>query len=492
MLLCINLVTFLLFFTEMTSIHPLEEILHPKSIAVTGSSPHPASWGYNYTRFLLDYGFKGEIYPVNPKYHKILGLKAYPSLGEVPGPVDYVISCVPAGQVLQMLDEASGKGVKGIHLFTARFSETGRPGGAELEQEILKCARKLGIRLIGPNGMGVYYPRHGMAFGADLPKESGPVALASQSGGGAVEIVRLASIRGICFSKAITYGNAIDFNECDYLDYFFQDAETKIIMLYIEGVRDGRRFFNTLRKITPTKPVIITKGGRGESGRRAARSHTASLTSSTRVWQAAVAQAGALSAANFEEMADLATTFYFLPPIPGPRVGITGGGGGAGVLAADQCEEAGLDVIPLPDDIRQELKSRGVPTWDWIGNPTDMSIREDDKFGIGDMLKLMAENPNFDLLITMTGAPLRRGQSAISAKEHVEQFKLNGENRKALLAVVAERGVGIDDYDNLSWRLTAEVRTELIAAGIPFYPSIGRAARAARKVIDYYRKMENL
>lgn len=475
----------------MASIHPLEEILHPKSIAITGASANPASWGYNYTRFLIDYGFKGEIYPVNPKYQKILGLKVYPSLGEVPGPVDYVISCVPAGKVLEMLEEAAVKGVKGVHLFTARFSETGRPGGAELEQEILERARKLGIRIIGPNAMGVYYPRHGMAFGPDLPKESGSVALASQSGGGAVDIARLASIRGIRFSKAITYGNAIDFNECDYLDYFFQDPETKIIMFYIEGVRDGRRFFDTLRRITSTKPVIITKGGRGESGRRAAKSHTASLTSSPRVWQAAVAQAGALSADNFEEMVDLATTFYFLPPIPGPRVGITGGGGGSGVLAADQCEEAGLEVIPLPDEIREELKRRKVPTWDWISNPTDMSIREDDKFGIGDMLKIMAGNPNFDLLITMTGAPWRRGQAAVSAKTHVEQFILNGDNRKPLLAVIAERGVGIDDYDNPSWRLTAEVRTELIAAGIPIYPSIERAARAASKVIDYYRKRES-
>jgi acyl-CoA synthetase (NDP forming) len=246
-----------------------------------------------------------------------------------------------------------------------------------------------------------------------------------------------------------------------------------------------------LRKITPTKPVIITKGGRGGSGRRAAKSHTASLTSSTKVWQAAVAQAGALSAANFEEMVDLATTFYFLPPIPGPRVGITGGGGGSGVLAADQCEEAGLEVISLPDEIRQELKRREVPTWDWIGNPTDMSIREDDKFDVGDMLKIMAGNPNFDLLITLTGGPIRRGQAARSAKTHVEQFILTGDNRKALLAVVAELGVGIDNYDNPNWRLTAEVRTELIAAGIPIYPSIGRAANAASKVIDYYRKFSN-
>ncbi len=198
------------------STHILEEILHPQSIAVVGASP--SGRGVGFTSPLLEYGFKGKIYPVNPKYSEILGLKTYPSLREIPGSVDYVISAVPASAILNMLEDCSQKGVKCVHLFTGRLSETGRPEPAKLEQEILKQARRLGIRLIGPNCMGVYYPREGISFVTGLPREPGPVGLASQTGGGSVYLIHIASLRNIRFSKVISYGNALDLNESDYLD----------------------------------------------------------------------------------------------------------------------------------------------------------------------------------------------------------------------------------------------------------------------------------
>ncbi len=385
------------------STHPLEEIFHPQSIAVVGASDNPSTQGYNFTYHLRDYGYQGKIYPVNPRYTEILGIKAYPSIREIPGPVDYVISAVPASAVLDMLDDCAQKGVKAVHLFTGRFGETGRPESAELEQEILEKVRKSGIRLIGPNCLGLYYPREGISFGYDFPKEPGSVGLAAQSGGGALNFVYLGMLRGIRFSKVISYGNALDLNECDYLDYFSQDPETKIILMYIEGVRDGKRFFNSLSRAAATKPVIILKGGRGQAGMRATASHTAALAGSMKIWENLIAQAGAISAQDFDEMADLAVSFYFLPPIQGPRVGVVGGGGGPSVLAADQCEEAGLDVIPLPADIREELKSKGIAIWDWIGNPSDSSIVGDAIFSSGDMLRMMDRNENFDILIGIMG-----------------------------------------------------------------------------------------
>ena len=262
------------------STHPLEEILHPKSIAVAGASDNPDAQGYSFTCHLLDYGYRGKIYPVNPRHSEILGIKAYSRIRDIPGPVDYVISAVPASAVLDMLDDCAQKGVKCVHLFTARFSETGRQEAAALEQEILEKARKFGIRLIGPNCMGVYYPREGMSFGYDFPREQGSVGLVAQTGGGAAIVINVASMRGVRFSKVISYGNALDFNECDYLDYFSQDPETKIILMYIEGVKDGRRFFNSLRRAAAAKPVVILKGDRGKSGARAIASHTASLAGS--------------------------------------------------------------------------------------------------------------------------------------------------------------------------------------------------------------------
>lgn len=469
------------------SAHPLEEILHPQSIAVVGASGSGGR-GSGFLSPLLELGFKGKIYPVNPKYSEIEGMKAYPSLREIPDSVDYVISAVPAPEVLNMLEDCSQKGVKGVHLFTARFSETGRPEAADLEQEILKQARKRGIRLIGPNCMGVYYPRQGMSFRDGLPKESGSAGLASQSGNVAGEIIQTATSRGVYFSKAISYGNAIDLNESDYLDYFAQDPETKIILMYVEGVKDGQRFFNTLRRAASTKPVIIIKGGRGKSGARATASHTASLAGSVKIWETAVTQAGAVSVENLDELIDMAVSFYFLPPIRGRRVGVAGGAGGASVLAADQCEEAGLDVIPLPAEFREELKSKGVTIWDWLGNPADMSIREDDNFSVGAVLEMMARNQNFDLLIAMIRGPHHRWHKEMPVETYLEEYRLKESSQKPLLAVVPDTSPDIDEDDDWSWKLMRQMRMQLIAANIPFYPTIERAARAARKLIDYYQK----
>jgi len=467
--------------------HPLEEILHPRAIAVVGASNN-VSQGPNFFGALQKLDFEGQIYPVNPRHSEVLGVKAYASVKDIPGVVDYVISSVPASQVLGMIADSAEKGVKAIHLFTARFSETGRQEAAELEQEILRQAKEAGIRLIGPNCMGVYYPEGRISFRDDLPRESGPVGLVSQSGSVVHEVVEIAAQRGLRFSKGFSYGNAIDLNESDYLEYLAQDSKTEIILMYIEGVRDGRRFFDTLRRTTATKPVVIVKGGRGQSGTRATASHTASLAGSMDVWEAAVRQAGALSAQHIEEMVDVAMVAHCLGPIYGRRVGVAGGAGGSSVLAADLCEEAGLDVIPLPTEIREELKEMGSEIWDWIGNPADMSIRIDRAFGVGDILKIMAGNQNFDLLIAFVHGHGPGGQQRMTAETFLKQYCLDELNNKPLLAVMEEQRQGNDDDEHGGMReVMAEVKEKLRATGIPTYPSIERAAIAASKLIDYHQ-----
>ncbi len=467
--------------------HPLEEILHPRAIAVVGASNN-VSQGPNFFGAQLKLGFKGQVYPVNPRHSEVLGVKAYASVKDIPGVVDYVISSVPASQVLGMIADSAEKGVKAIHLFTARFSETGRQEAAELEQEILRQAKKAGIRLIGPNCMGVYYPEGRISFRDDLPVESGPVGLISQSGSVVHEVVEIAAQRGLRFSKGFSYGNAIDLNECDYLEYLAQDPETGVIMMYVEGVRDGRRFFDTLRRTTASKPVIIVKGGRGQSGTRATASHTASLAGSMDVWETAVRQTGAVSAQHIEELVDVAVGAHYLAPVYGRRVGVAGGAGGSSVLAADLCEEAGLDVIPLPTGIRQELKAMGSEIWDWIGNPADMSIRIDRDFSVGDMLKIMAANQNFDLLIAFVRGRGPGGQQKITADEFLKQYRLNELGDKPLLAVMEENRMNDDDEDAGMRELVAEVKDRLRTSGIPIYMSIERAAIAANKLIDYYQR----
>jgi len=472
------------------SIDTLEEIFHPQAIAVVGASGDPTTSGYHFTRHLLDYGYRGRIYLVNPNRSEVLGIKAYPSLRDIPGSISYVICCIPAPGVLSLLEDCAQKQVKAVHLFTARFSETGRSQAAELENEIMRRAKKGGIRLIGPNCMGIYYPREGLSFGYDFPRQPGSVGALFQSGGAANAFIYSASLRGIRFSKVISYGNALDYNESDFLDYFSQDAETKIILGYIEGVKDGKRFFNALRNAASVKPVILIKGGRGKSGTRAVASHTAALAGSMPIWEAVVAQAGAIPVRNLDEMADLAVSFYFLPPITGLRVGIAaGGGGGSTVLSADECEEAGLDVIPLPPEIRGEVKSKAPAIWDWIGNPIDVSIMQGVTFSISDMLQVMARNQNFDLLIAVIteGNPARKQELIRRFKSDVDGYiKIRRENLKPLLAVVGEKSLGIDNHSHWRWKLICELRTQLVAADIPIYPTVGRAARAIRKFIDYY------
>jgi acyl-CoA synthetase (NDP forming) len=494
--------------------YSLEEVLHPRSIAVVGASDDGR--GSQFFGTLIDFGFKGALYPVNPKYSEVMKMKAYPTVKDIPDPVDFVISAAPAPQVPQIMRDCAQKGVKGIHLFTARFSETGREDATELEREILRIAKEGGVRIIGPNCMGVYYPKMGMAFQPQFPKISGSVALASQSGQAAGEIINKTTQRGAFFNKAISYGNAIDFNEADFLEYFAADPEIKVIMMYIEGPKNGSRFFNILREVTKTKPVVIIKGGRGQAGTRATASHTASLAGTTEVWNTMIEQSGAVSAGSIDELVDLAVSFYFLPPITGRRAGVAAGAGGATVLAADQCEEAGLDVVPLPQDMREELRSRGIQIWDWISNPADFSINMgDEDFGPAELLKMEAMHPGFDLIIASInipgwggppgsrgrrgggGPPMRGGPPwamlNLTPEEIVKQYKEIADYKPVLglLQDMSPAPIGDEDEgDNERWKTVCEVTAKLIEYDIPYYPTVSRAASAANKVINYYQKRE--
>lgn len=471
--------------------YTVEEVINPNSIAVVGATEKSGSSGRQFFSALIEYGFKGELYPINPGRDNVLGYKAYPTVADVPGPVDYVISCIPATGAVEMMKSCAEKGVKGVHLFTARFSETGRSDAADMEQEIKEIAEKAGVRIIGPNCMGLYNPGLGISFSDALPKKAGRTALISQSGQVAEEVVRLSLFRGVYFNKAVSYGNALDFNECDFLDHFAADPATDIILMYLEGARDGTRFFDSLKKAARLKPVIVLKGGRGESGRRMAASHTSSLAGSGKIVSSMITQAGAVYASDFEEMLDLAATFTHLPAIKGKRVGVSGGGGGASVLGADRCEEAGLKVIALPDAIREKLKAQGSTIWDWINNPADMSIRDSKGFGPGTMLSLMSEDENFDVLLAIMSDPHHEHQKGMNVPDYMTQFDLDTAKEKPVLAIVPDIPLGGPDFDKWSWKIVCELRTALLEKGIPFYPTINRAARAASKAADYYQGLEH-
>jgi acyl-CoA synthetase (NDP forming) len=463
----------------------IEAILHPRSIAVVGASANPDTPGYDYVSSLQKFGYSGRIYPVNPRAQEILGLPAFSSVRDLPEQVDYVISCIPASAVLELVDDCAAKGARALQLFTARFSETGRREGAELERRLAERARAAGVRIIGPNCMGLVYPRQGISFRADIPRQPGSVGFLSQSGNLLFELTYFGGPRGLRFSKAVSYGNGLDLSEAEFLDYFAVDEETAVVGAYIEGVRDGRRFLASLTSAAARKPVVVLKGGRTAAGGRAAVSHTAALAGQQAVWDAAVTQAGALAVDTVEELIDMLIAFAHMRPGGGRRLGGVGGGGGRTVLTADLCEELGLSVPPLPEDVERRIAEKAPDLAGWITNPVDQSILAGSGVGGTQVLEWMDESAGIDLLLANVGEGWALGRPNAEAllARIPERFVQVGRRTRKPFAVV----LGPADYgDEKLWRLVSGARERLVAANLALFPSVERAVRAFARFVRYW------
>jgi acyl-CoA synthetase (NDP forming) len=468
----------------------LSRLFSPSSVAIVGASSTPFSGGYQFTRFLIDHGFRGRLYPVNPKLNEFLGLKVYPSLTEIPeSDVDYVISCIPAEGVLSLLDDCGQKNVRLVHLFTARLKETGRDKETRLQSEILEKARKLGIRILGPNCMGIYYPKLGLSFNHELPRESGPVGGFFQSGGGAGEFVRYAALRGVRFSKVISYGNASDIDETELLNYFASDSETKVIASYIEGVKDGRKFIEALALAARKKPVIVLKAGRSKTGAKLALSHTASLTGSVKVWQAMLKQYGAIMVSNFQELIDQVVAFTFLPTIAGRRVIIAGGGGGKSMVSADVWEEEGFELPELSAEFRKKLKEKVPELWDWVRNPIDASLFQGTPVVDINLLEWLSNEDGFDIFVAnlTQDDPLPNDiWENVLAANFLHSILAIKKKGKPVVCIIETAEIGLAEMRSWKWRAIAETRRQIIDQGLAVFPSPERAARAIMRLVNYW------
>jgi acyl-CoA synthetase (NDP forming) len=462
----------------------LDALFRPQSIAVVGASANERNRGHGFVKDLIDFGFPGPIYPVNPRLDEMLGLKAYPRLEDIPGPVDFVISAVPASAILELVEGARAKGTRLLHLFTARFSETGREEEAELERELDRRIRAAGIRLIGPNCMGLYYPKQKITFGGHMPEEPGNIGFLSQSGSHAFSAIGRGGARGLRFSKVVSYGNALDLNEADFLDYFAEDPDTEIIAAYIEGMKDGRRFFEALRRAAARKPVLVLKGGRSAAGHAAASSHTAALASQMTIWGAAMRQAGALEVGTINELVDMLVAFRNAGTARGNRVGVMGGAGGGMVEAADLCAQAGLDLPPPSDDMREALREKLPHAWDWVGNPIDLSIMGGGHSDTFILLEMMAASPDFDAIIANVNGiewALSRGDEEMF-REMLDRAKnLGKDSEKATMLVMGEP----ETRDTSIRNAVFEARDELAAAGVAIYPDIERAVATMGRYVRH-------
>ncbi len=455
----------------------LELLFRPRSVAIAGASTNVDSPGHDYVEAIKNQGFSGAMYPLNRSADEVAGLKAYPSLADVPGDVDLVISCLPAGAVLELVEQCGAKGVKFLHLFTGRFSETGDEEAADLERQIAANAAAKGERILGPNGMGLYHPGGGLSFRPDLPVAQGTVAFLSQSGNNAVEVITRGNARGLKFGKVANYGNGLDVTPGEMLRYLADDPETTVIGAYVEGVPDGRGFFEGLSAAAAKKPVIIHKAGRTKAGARSAASHTAALAGAAELWSTVLKQAGALEARNQEQLLDLMLGAAMLPKSAGRNIAIVGGGGGRSVQSADAAEESGFTVVALPDDVREKVRAKAPQLADWVGNPVDQSILAGSGLSSNGLLELMLESPNYDLAIANVGEDwfFGRPDAGERLKHACNRLAQICERSPKPVAVV----LGATETNNREHRaIVDEVRDDFAARGIPVYASVERAAWA--------------
>ena len=349
----------------------LEPFFRPRGIAVVGASREQGKVGHDVLQNLIKYEFQGGIYPINPKADEILGLKCYKSVSEVPGEVDLAVVVVPAKIVPMVIDDCGSKGVSGAIIISAGFKEVGREG-AELERDVVERARKHGVRVIGPNCLGLIDTASSLnaSFAAGMP-DRGSVAFISQSGAFGTAILDWALRERQGFSKFISVGNKADVDESDLLEAIGGDEETNVILAYLESVSDGRRFLEVTREVTRRKPVVILKSGVTSAGAKAASSHTGALAGSDAAYTAAFAQVGVLRAHSVQELFDTATAFGLQGAIHGNRVAIVTNAGGPGIIATDAVENSGLTMAEFGRETLDQLSSALPPAAN-IYNPVDV------------------------------------------------------------------------------------------------------------------------
>lgn len=369
-----------------------QPIFHPRSVAIIGASSDPSKYGGRYYFAMKERCYSGKLYAVNPNASDIDGEKVYARVQDVPDDIDFAIVAVAAPYVVQSIADCAQKHVRAVQILTAGFSETGSPEGALWERQMADIARQNGIRIIGPNCFGVYSPESALTLlpGPDFPSEGGPIGVISQSGGVTSFLIRKAMGLGLRFSKVISYGNGCDLNELDFLSYLEADERTELVVAYIEGIRDGKRFLELTRKTSLKKPVCIWKGGLSGLGSRCVASHTASLGGSKQIWEGFFKQTGAIPATGVEEMLDLMIGLAHVPDFACRKLSVVGGGGAITVAAGDALDPYGISMLEFPLETQQAIRKYLAPSGNSVRNPVDVGTPVFLPFTLKPILEIVA------------------------------------------------------------------------------------------------------
>lgn len=387
----------------------LEMFTEPRGVAVIGASTSPEKLGYQVLHNIVQYGYQGAVYPVNPTASEILGLKAYPSVLECPDPVDLAVILVPNKAVPAVMEQCGQRGVKGAVVITAGFREVG-PQGKALEQQIIETCHRYGMRMIGPNVLGIIDTvcRLNASFAAGMPAR-GRIAFMSQSGALCTSILDMAMGQGIGFSRFYSIGNKADINELDLVKAWAEDGETRAIMAYLEGITNGPEFIRIASRVTRHKPIIAIKSGTTSAGSKAVSSHTGTLAGSEAAYDAAFKQSGIIRAGSVQDLFDFTIAFARQPLLKGDAIAIITNAGGPGIMASDAVERAGLRLATLTTETKQKLQAQ-LPPAASVANPVDvLGDALADRYALA--IEAVLADPNVDALLvvltpqTMTQIP---------------------------------------------------------------------------------------
>jgi acyl-CoA synthetase (NDP forming) len=458
----------------------LDRAFNPKVVAVIGDSGM-----FQWIRGLEDY--KGKIYSVQVNQQTAqqietrFKIKNYSSVVDIPESVDFAIVAVNRRVAIRVLDDLIKKDVAAAHFFTSGYSETDTEEGRQYERELKIKAEAAKFHLIGPNCMGLFNPRVGLKQQIGQYHDNwGPVSFISQSGTHAMNFGLEAHLQGIDLNKSVSFGNGTVLDSAEFLAYLGQDEETKIISMYLEGLKEGRRFGDVLKKVSATKPVIIWKGGRTAGGARAIASHTGSMAVPYTIWEDAMRQFGAVSVKNMEELVDTIKALLYLEPMKGNRMGLTGGSGGQSVAITDAFNEEGLDVPRLSKESYDELSSFFNLIGGGYGNPIDTG--NSNRAQMNRIMEILEKDPNIDNIVLLMGLGMGATDTQDSVPGGVDSvLELRKRSKKPVMATV---------YSPFSSGGVQEARRiikRLQEGGVPAFSTIERAAKAVRNAMAYYR-----
>jgi acetate---CoA ligase (ADP-forming) len=461
----------------------LENVLNARSVAVVGASKVPTKRGYQTIRTLLDEGYEGAIYPVNPKEKRIMGLACYTAVSQIPGEVDVALIATPARTVPAVLEDCGKKGVKGAIILATGFGETGATGKA-LEGEILNVAGRHHIRLIGPNTSGMINLKANLNLMGLKNAPRGDIALLAQSGNMALTLITEAKLKS---RKGFTYyvgvGNEADIRFHEYLEFFRQDPDTRAILMYVEGMRDGRNFLQQAYKTTETKPIILLKSGRSSTGKRSAGSHTGALAGISEVAKIAFQRAGIIVIENSDELFPAAETLSSLPPIKSNQVAILADGGGHATIAADDLTDLGVQIPQLEEKTQAKLRAI-LPAGASVRNPIDVAGGTDDNPAIfADCARIILNDPNVGGLLIVGlfgGYGIRFAESLAMMEEDAahQMGKMVKSRKKAIVVHSLYNSEKPHSLDLLRYY------------GVPVYGSLDIACKCISVLAEYGRYLK--